>query len=139
MGVLAQAIGLAVIPQGHSVAYRGVHTLLEGLADATLDGERKHYLTEMPSVSLLILDGLGMRKLPTTAAEDLLELIMRRCEKTSTLITSNCPVDGWGRLLGDTATAMLDRLLHHGHILKCGPRSWRTRKRANLQKEATPE
>ncbi len=137
---LVQAIGLAVIHQGHRVAYREVHTLLEELADATLDGVRKEYLAEMASVPLLILDDLGMRKLPTTAAEDLLELIMRRYERASTLITSNRPVEDWGRLLGDTAavTAMLDRLLHHGHILKCGPRSWRTRRATALQKEATP-
>jgi DNA replication protein DnaC len=136
---LAQAIGLAVIHHGHRVAYREVHSLLEEIADATLDGERKSYLAEMASVPLLILDDLGMRKLPTTAAEDLLELIMRRYERVSTLITSNRPVDDWGRLLGDTAavTAMLDRLLHHGHLLKCGPRSWRTRKRTGLQKEST--
>ncbi len=134
---IAQAIGLAVIHQGHRVAYREVHTLLEELADATLDGVRKEYVAELASVPLLILDDLGMRKLPTTAAEDLLELIMRRYERNSTLITSNRPVEDWGRLLGDTAavTAMLDRLLHHGHILKCGPRSWRTRKPPALQKE----
>ena len=126
-----------MIHQGHRVAYREVHTLLEELADATLDGERKEYIAELASVPLLILDDLGMRKLPTTAAEDLLELIMRRYERNSTLITSNRPVEDWGRLLGDTAavTAMLDRLLHHGHILKCGPRSWRTRKPPALQKE----
>ena len=78
---------------------------------------------------LLIIDDLGMRKLPPTAAEDLLEIIMRRYERASTLLTSNRPVDDWGKLLGDTAavTAMLDRLLHHGHVLKCGPRSWRTK------------
>jgi DNA replication protein DnaC len=134
---LAQAIGLAVIHQGHRVAYREVHRLLEELADATLDGQRKEYIAEMASVPLLVLDDLGMRKLPTTAAEDLLELIMRRYERTSTLITSNRPVEDWGTLLGDTAavTAMLDRLLHHGHVLKCGPRSWRTRKGVALQKE----
>ena len=127
---LAQAIGLALIHQGHRVAYREVHMLLEELADATLDGTRKDYLAEMADVPLLILDDLGMRKLPTSAAEDLLELIMRRYERASTLLTSNRPVDDWGRLLGDTAavTAMLDRLLHHGHLLKCGPRSWRTKK-----------
>ena len=70
-----------------------------------------------------------MRKLPHTAAEDLLELIMRRYERASTLLTSNRPVDDWGKLLGDTAavTALLDRLLHHAHVLKCGPRSWRTK------------
>jgi DNA replication protein DnaC len=135
---LAQAIGFAAIQQGHKVAYREVHALLEELADATLDGTRKEYLVEMASVPLLILDDLGMRKLPTTAAEDLLELIMRRYERTSTLLTSNRPVEDWGRLLGDTAavTAMLDRLLHHGHILKCGPKSWRARTQASLHKEA---
>jgi DNA replication protein DnaC len=134
---LAQAIGLAAIQQGHRVAYREVHTLLEELADATLEGGRKEYLIQMASVPLLILDDLGMRKLPTTAAEDLLELVMRRYERTSTLITSNRPVEDWGRLLGDTAavTAMLDRLLHHGHILKCGPRSWRTSQTIGLRKE----
>ena len=82
-------------------------------------------------VPLLIIDDLGMRKLPHTAAEDLLELIMRRYERASTMLTSNRPVDEWGKLLGDTAavTALLDRLLHHAHVLKCGPRSWRTRVR----------
>jgi DNA replication protein DnaC len=78
---------------------------------------------------LLIIDDLGMRKLSLTAAEELLEIIMRRYERASTMITSNRPVDDWGKLLGDSAevTAMLDRLLHYGHVLKCGPRSWRTK------------
>ena len=51
---------------------------------------------------------------------------MRRYERASTLLTSNRPVDDWGKLLGDTAavTALLDRLLRHASILKCGPRSW---------------
>jgi len=126
---LAQALGLAAIQQGHRVAYRETHVLLEELADATLDGARKDYLAAMSAVPLLILDDLGMRKLPSTAAEDLLELVMRRYERTSTLLTSNRPVDDWGKLLGDTATvsAMLDRLLHHAHVLKCGPKSWRTK------------
>jgi len=126
---LAQAIGLAAIQQGHRVLYREAHALIEELADANLDGTRKAHLAELASVPLLIVDDLGMRKLPATAAEDLLELIMRRYERASTLLTSNRPVDDWGRLLGDTAavTAMLDRLLHHAHLLKCGPRSWRTR------------
>lgn len=71
----------------------------------------------------------GMRKLPATAAEDLLEIVMRRYERANTLLTSNGPVEDWGKLLGDSAvvTAMLDRLLRHGHVLKCGPRSWRTK------------
>ncbi len=84
----------------------------------------------LSTVPLLIIDDLGMRKLPLTAAEELLEIIMRRYERASTLVTSNRPVDDWGKLLGDSAavSAMLDRLLHHGHVLKCGPRSWRTQR-----------
>jgi DNA replication protein DnaC len=126
---LAQAIGFAVIQQGHRVFYREAHALVDDLAEAQLAGTRKAYLTHVTTVPLLIIDDLGMRKLPHTAAEDLLEIVMRRYERSSTLLTSNRPVEDWGKLLGDTAavTAMLDRLLHHAHVLTCGPRSWRTR------------
>jgi len=126
---LAQAIGQAAIQQGYRVLYRATHHLLEELAEATIDDTRKQRMDFLASVPLLILDDLGMRKLPLTAAEDLLEIIMRRYERASTLVTSNRPVEDWGKLLGDTAavSAMLDRLLHHGHLLKCGPRSWRTK------------
>ena len=126
---LAQAIGHAAIQQGYKVLYRETHILLEELADAALDGSRKQYMENISSVALLIIDDFCMRKLPATAAEDLLEIVMRRYERASTLLTSNRPVEDWGKLLGDTAAvgSMLDRLLHHGHILKCGPRSWRTK------------
>jgi len=126
---LAQAIGQAAILQGYRVLYRETHVLLEELADAVIDGTRKEFMQTVQSVPLLIIDDFGMRKLPLTAAEDLLEIVMRRYERASTLLTSNRPVEDWGKLLGDTAavSAMLDRLLHHGHVLKCGPRSWRTK------------
>lgn len=126
---LAQAIGQAAIQQGHRVVYRETHLLLDDLAEAVADGTRKEFMETLTAVPLLIIDDFGMRKLPLTAAEDLLEIIMRRYERASTLLTSNRPVEDWGKLLGDVAavTAMLDRLLHHGHVLKCGPRSWRTK------------
>ena len=126
---LAQAIGQAAILQGHRVLYREAHVLLEELADALAEGRRKQFMTEIATVPLLILDDFGMRKLPMTAAEDLLEIVMRRYERASTMLTSNRPVEDWGKLLGDTASvsSMLDRLLHHGHVLKCGPRSWRVK------------
>jgi DNA replication protein DnaC len=126
---LAQAIGQAAIQQGYRVLYREAHKLIEELADAALDQNRKEQMELFTTVPLLIIDDLGMRKLPPTAAEDLLEIVMRRYERASTILTSNRPIDDWGKLLGDTAavTAMLDRLLHHGHVLKCGPRSWRTK------------
>ena len=126
---LAQAIGQAAILQGYRVLYRETHVLLDELADAVVGGTRKEYLELLAHAPLLIIDDFGMRKLPLTAAEDLLEIVMRRYERASTLVTSNRPVEDWGKLLGDVAavSAMLDRLLHHGHVLKCGPRSWRTK------------
>lgn len=126
---LAQAIGQAAILQGHKVLYRQTHILLEEVTEATSEGRRKQYMESISSVALLIIDDFGMRKLPQTAAEDLLEIVMRRYERASTLLTSNRPVDDWGKLLADVAAvgAMLDRLLHHGHVLKCGPKSWRTK------------
>src|SRR5881398_524190 len=126
---LAQAIGRAAIQQGYRVLYRETHVLLDDLSDAVADGTRKEFMESLTTVPLLIIDDFGMRKLPLTAAEDLLEIIMRRYERASTLLTSNRPVEDWGKLLSDVAavSAMLDRLLHHGHVLKCGPRSWRTK------------
>jgi DNA replication protein DnaC len=134
---LAQAIGRAAITQGVRVAYREAHVLVEELVDATLDGSRKERMDALATVPLLIVDDLGMRKLPSTAAEDLLELVMRRYERASTLFTSNRPVEDWGKLLGDSAAvaAMLDRLLHHGHVLRCGPRSYRTRLHQDLPQQ----
>jgi DNA replication protein DnaC len=126
---LAQAIGQAAILQGYKVLYRETHVLLDELAEAVAEGTRKEYMEAVATVPLLIIDDFGMRKLPHTAAEDLLEIIMRRYERFSTLLTSNRPVEDWGKLLSDVAavSAMLYRLLHHGHVLKCGPRSWRTK------------
>ena len=102
---LAQAIGRAAIQQGYRVIYREAHAFLEELAEATLAETRKDYLAELTRVPLLIIDDLGMRKLPHTAAEDLLELIMRRYKRASTLLTSNRPVEDWGKLLAQVYRA----------------------------------
>ena len=88
---LAQAIGQAAILQGYKVLYREVHVLLEELAEAVAEGTRKEYMESIATVPLLIIDDFGMRKLPHTAAEDLLEIVMRRYERVSTLLTSNRP------------------------------------------------
>jgi DNA replication protein DnaC len=136
---IVQALGSAAIAQGHQVYYREAHVLIEELMDATLDERRKKHMADLERVPLLIIDDLGMRKLPPTAAEDLLEIIMRRYERASTVLTSNRPIEDWGKVLGDTAavTAMLDRLLHHAHVLNFGPRSWRSREKAALRPKAT--
>jgi DNA replication protein DnaC len=116
---LAQAIGLAAIQQGHRVVYREAHGLLDELADAQLAGTRKQYLTQLTTVPLLIVDDLAMRKLPHTAAEDLLEIVMRRYERASTLITSQLPPAQWHDYLADAtlADSICDRLLHNAHRL----------------------
>ena len=116
-----QAIGQAVIQQGYRVQYRETHVLLDELADATIDGTRRDYMAASASVPLLVVDDLGMRKLPLTAAEDLLEIVLPTLSSgAGTLVTSTRPVEDWGKLLGDAAaiSAMLDRLLHHGHVLR---------------------
>ena len=78
-------------------------------------------------IPLLVLDDLGMRRLPASAAEDLLEIIMRRYERTSTIITSNRPLDDWPKMFGDTpaVAAFLDRLMHHAHLIEIRGKSYR--------------
>ena len=85
---LAQAIGQAVIGQGYRVLYREAHKLLEEITEATIDGTRKEHMELLATVPLLIIDDLGMRKLTPTAAEELLEIVMRRHERASTMVTS---------------------------------------------------
>jgi len=75
---LAQAIGQAAIQQGYRVLYRETHKLLDELAEASIDGTRREQMELFAAAPLLIVDDLGMRKLPATAAEDLLEIVMRR-------------------------------------------------------------
>lgn len=135
---LAQALGRAAILQGHKALYREAHVLFEEMTEATLDQKRGEYIAKLAAIPLLIVDDLGMRKLPPSAAEDLLEVVMRRHERASTILTSNREVDDWGKLLGDptAVTAIVDRLIHHAHILKCGPRSWRMEN--NLARRSRP-
>jgi DNA replication protein DnaC len=117
---LAQGIGRTAIHAGFSVCYREAHRLFDDLVLATATDERVNMITELTAVPLLIVDDLGMRKLPAAAAEDLLELVMRRYERTSTIITSNRPLKDWPKLFGDTptVTALLDRLMHHWQKLE---------------------
>jgi len=115
-----------------SLSRSGLRASTRPLQDSglRLGAEQRHRQTGK------IADSRVYASQPLTAAEELLELIMRRYEPASTLVTSNRPMEDWGKLLGDAAavSAMLDRLLHHGHLLKCGPRSWRTK--AELTTEA---
>ncbi len=124
---IAQAIGMAAIHAGFRVFYREAHVLFEDMLLANATGERSAAIAAYSEVPLLIIDDLGMRKLPASAAEDLLEIVMRRYERAATILTSNRPLDDWPKLFGDTpaVAAFLDRLMHHSHLAEIRGKSYR--------------
>ncbi len=124
---VAQAIGMAAIHAGFSVLYREAHVLFEDMLLAHAIGERAEAIATYSEIPLLIVDDLGMRKLPASAAEDLLEIVMRRYERASTILTSNRPLEDWPKLFGDTpaVAAFLDRLMHHSHLIEIRGKSYR--------------
>jgi DNA replication protein DnaC len=124
---IAQAIGMAAIHAGFRVLYREAHVLFEELLEANAIGERAEAIATYSEIPLLIVDDLGMRKLPANAAEDLLEIVMRRYERASTILTSNRPLEDWPKLFGDTpaVAAFLDRLMHHSHLIEIRGKSYR--------------
>jgi DNA replication protein DnaC len=124
---IAQAIGMAAIHAGFRVLYREAHVLFEDLLLAGATGERSAAIAMYSEIPLLIIDDLGMRKLPASAAEDLLEIVMRRYERAATILTSNRPLEDWPKLFGDTpaVAAFLDRLMHHSHLAEIRGKSYR--------------
>jgi len=134
---IAQAIGLAAIHAGFRVLYREAHKLFEDLLLANATGERATAIATFSEIPLLIIDDLGMRKLPASAAEDLLEIVMRRYERASTIITSNRPLDDWPKMFGDTpaVAAFLDRLMHHSHLIEIRGKSYRLHESSRTSRE----
>ena len=128
---LAVAIGLKVIRAGYSVRYYAADDLASACADAMAADRTDGFLADLSRVNLLILDDLGLKKLPPSAGEFLLDVVRSRYERSSILITSNRPFDDWGKILGDTAaaTAILDRILHHAHVVQITGKSYRIAKR----------
>jgi len=124
---IAQGVGIAAIHAGFRVLYREAHVLFQELLLAAATGDRPEAIATYSEVPLLILDDLGMQKLPAAAAEDLLEIVMRRYERASTIITSNRPLEDWPKLFGDTpaVAAFLDRLMHHSHLIEIRGKSYR--------------
>ena len=116
-----------VVRRGYTVRYREAHQLLEDITEARELGQLRKLRAQITGVELLLIDDLFPRKLPAQAGDELADVIMARHEKRSTIITSNRPVDAWARLLGDVVvvTPLLDRLMHHGHLLKVDGKSWR--------------
>ena len=134
---LVQALGYQAIKSGHTVLYRSIFDVVRDfLHEEAFDGADK-VLARYLKPDLLIIDDMGMKQLPKRSGEYFFEVIMRRHETRSTMMTSNRPLEDWGKLIGDVpaATAILDRFLHHAEILTIKGRSYRLKDRAGKGEE----
>lgn len=124
---LAQAIGYEALKQGFLVRYRSIFDLVADFLSEEALQQRDKTLRQYLKPDLLIIDDMGIKQLPRHSGEYLFEVIMRRYENRSTIMTSNRPVEEWGKLLQDvpTASAILDRFLHHAQILTITGKSYR--------------
>ncbi len=124
---VAKAIAHAAVLAGHRVFYREAHVLFADIFQARTLGSYKKLAHQIKSADIVVIDDLFLLKLPKDAGDELIEIVMSRYEKGSTLITSNRPMEDWPKLVGDVvATApIFDRLIHHGHLLKFEGRSYR--------------
>lgn len=129
---LAQALGYQAIKMGFLVLYRSVFDVVrELLADEAVKGSDR-IVNKYLKPQLLIIDDMGLKVLPKQSGEYLFEIIMRRYENRSTIMTSNRPIEEWGKLIGDvpSATAILDRFLHHAEIIQISGKSYRLKNRS---------
>jgi DNA replication protein DnaC len=129
---VARALATAAVRRGYKVHYREAHQLIEDVTEARELGQLRKLRAQTRAADLLLIDDLFLRKLPAHAGDELADVLMARHEKASTIITTNRPLDDWTRLLGDVVvvTPLLDRLMHHGHLLKFEGKSWRLKEAA---------
>lgn len=142
---LAQALGHAAIRAGFVVLYCSIFDLVRELQADQSPAEAQRTLTRYLKPDLLCIDDFGMKHFPSKSAEALLELVVRRHQNRSTLLTSNRPIEEWGQLLGDVpaATAILDRFLQQAEIIQITGRSYRLRHApappSSEKKKASPD
>jgi DNA replication protein DnaC len=135
---LVQGIGYHLIKLGYVVLYRSIFDVVRDfLHDEAMDGHDR-IMAGYLKPDLLIIDDFGMKQLPKRSGEFLFEIVMRRYETRSTMMTTNRPIEDWGKLLGDvpTATAILDRFLHHSEIITFTGKSYRLKDRRDGSKPA---
>jgi len=133
---LVQAIGHQAARIGFTVLYRSIFDCVQELIAAENFGDGLKVMNRYLKPDLLIIDDMGIKKLPTQSGEYLFEIIMRRYENKSTIMTSNRPLEDWGKLVGDVpaATAILDRFLHHADVIAITGKSYRLKDQATRQK-----
>ena len=127
------ALALLAVNRGYKVIYREAHQLIEDINEARELGTIRKLRAQFRAADLLLIDDLFLRRLPAQAGDELADVLMSRYEKAATIITSNRPLDDWPKLLGDAVvvTPLLDRLMHHGHLLKFEGKSWRLKEAAS--------
>jgi DNA replication protein DnaC len=130
---LVQALGYQAIKSGYLVYYRSVFDVVRDFMQDEAFGGQDRVLAKYLKPDLLVIDDMGMKQLPPKSGEFLFEIIMRRYELKSTMMTSNRPLEDWGKLIGDVpaATAILDRFLHHAELIHITGKSYRLRDRDN--------
>jgi DNA replication protein DnaC len=116
---LAQAIGYEAIKMNFDVLYRSIFDLVQDFLKDEAFSQQERTVRKYLKPELVIIDDMGLKSLPKHSAEYLLEVVMRRYENRSTIMTSNRPIEEWGKLLGDvpSASAILDRFLHHAQTI----------------------
>jgi len=126
---LAQAIGYEAIKMNFQVLYRSIFDLVRDFMKDEAFNQQERTVRRYLKPELVIIDDMGLKQLPKHSGEYLLEVIMRRYENRSTIMTSNRPLEEWGKLLSDvpTAGAILDRFLHHAHVIAITGRSYRVK------------
>jgi DNA replication protein DnaC len=129
---LVQAIGYQAIKSSFTVRYRSIFDTVRDFLHDEAFANQDNVMAKYLKPDLLIIDDMGIKQLPKRSGEYLFEIIMRRYETKSTIMTSNRPLEDWGKLLGDvpSATAILDRFLHHAEIITITGRSYRLKDRA---------
>lgn len=130
---LVQALAYQAIKQGFLVLYRSIFDVVRDFLHEEALAENDKLLARYLKPDLLVIDDMGMKQLPKRSGEYLFEIIMRRYETKSTMMTSNRPLEDWGKLVGDvpSATAILDRFLHHAEVISITGRSYRLRNQAS--------
>ncbi len=128
----AKAIAQLAVQHGYKVFYREAHVLIEEINEARELAELRKYRAQINAADLLLIDDLFLRRLPPNAGDELADVLMSRYEKSSVVITSNRGVDDWGKLLGDVVVVapLLDRIMHHGRLLKFEGKSYRLKEGA---------
>lgn len=135
---LAQALGYQAVKNGYTVLYTSIFDLVRDLAEeGEVPGQRSR-LNKYLKCELLIIDDMGIKQLPGRTGEHLFEIVMRRHEVRSTIMTSNRPLEEWGKLIGDVpaATAILDRFMQHAEIIQITGKSYRLKNRGKGDAEA---